>query len=143
MARVREARTNGTRSSVVRSKASTNGARDKASTNGAQSKTRTNGAQSKPTTNGARAFTSEDVGNVVSLEHVNVTQPEQPTAMLFYLVGMGFTRDPYMNVGLNNIWVNLGEQQFQDRKSTRLNSSHMSISYAVFCLKKKKEKHEQ
>src|SRR5574337_1685964 len=27
-----------------------------------------------------------------------------------------------------------------DRKSTRLNSSHHSISYAVFCLKKKKEK---
>src|SRR5438874_8951376 len=29
----------------------------------------------------------------------------------------------------------------QDRKSTRLNSSHVEISYAVFCLKKKKEKH--
>src|SRR4051812_45505782 len=29
-----------------------------------------------------------------------------------------------------------------DRKSTRLNSSHMSISYAVFCLKKKKNKHK-
>src|SRR5690242_21096557 len=28
----------------------------------------------------------------------------------------------------------------EDRKSTRLNSSHMSISYAVFCLKKKKNK---
>src|SRR5690348_17984458 len=28
----------------------------------------------------------------------------------------------------------------QDRKSTRLNSSHPSISYAVFCLKKKKQK---
>src|SRR6266480_5062245 len=28
-----------------------------------------------------------------------------------------------------------------DRKSTRLNSSHMSISYAVFCLKKKKKNH--
>src|SRR5690348_17480454 len=28
----------------------------------------------------------------------------------------------------------------RDRKSTRLNSSHPSISYAVFCLKKKKEK---
>src|SRR5438874_5767125 len=27
----------------------------------------------------------------------------------------------------------------QDRKSTRLNSSHVEISYAVFCLKKKKE----
>src|SRR6266480_1969301 len=32
--------------------------------------------------------------------------------------------------------VDVGE----DRKSTRLNSSHMSISYAVFCLKKKKKK---
>src|SRR5450631_2048024 len=30
------------------------------------------------------------------------------------------------------------ETCFLDRKSTRLNSSHMSISYAVFCLKKKK-----
>src|SRR5690242_21456417 len=32
-----------------------------------------------------------------------------------------------------------GIQQLADRKSTRLNSSHMSISYAVFCLKKKKK----
>src|SRR5689334_24261361 len=30
----------------------------------------------------------------------------------------------------------------EDRKSTRLNSSHSSISYAVFCLKKKKKKTE-
>src|SRR5437660_8917721 len=29
-----------------------------------------------------------------------------------------------------------------DRKSTRLNSSHVAISYAVFCLKKKKKKQE-
>src|SRR2546426_6811812 len=29
----------------------------------------------------------------------------------------------------------------RDRKSTRLNSSHLVISYAVFCLKKKKKKH--
>src|SRR5438309_11647065 len=29
----------------------------------------------------------------------------------------------------------------RDRKSTRLNSSHSSISYAVFCLKKKKKKY--
>src|SRR2546426_9201777 len=28
---------------------------------------------------------------------------------------------------------------YQDRKSTRLNSSHLVISYAVFCLKKKKK----
>src|SRR2546427_10851746 len=33
--------------------------------------------------------------------------------------------------------VRLGELPHQDRKSTRLNSSHSQISYAVFCLKKK------
>src|SRR5438067_2666798 len=32
------------------------------------------------------------------------------------------------------------QEGHQDRKSTRLNSSHVSISYAVFCLKKKKKK---
>src|SRR5690349_23013205 len=31
------------------------------------------------------------------------------------------------------------ERQLRDRKSTRLNSSHVEISYAVFCLKKKKK----
>src|SRR5437868_12104307 len=36
------------------------------------------------------------------------------------------------------VWFPPGENQ--DRKSTRLNSSHVSISYAVFCLKKKKIK---
>src|SRR5438874_10459591 len=32
-------------------------------------------------------------------------------------------------------------ERARDRKSTRLNSSHVEISYAVFCLKKKKERH--
>src|SRR5436309_9463375 len=36
--------------------------------------------------------------------------------------------------------VRNGERPFVDRKSTRLNSSHVKISYAVFCLKKKKKK---
>src|SRR2546426_5655378 len=31
------------------------------------------------------------------------------------------------------------DQRHEDRKSTRLNSSHLVISYAVFCLKKKKQ----
>src|SRR5438067_4956358 len=35
------------------------------------------------------------------------------------------------------------EELERDRKSTRLNSSHVSISYAVFCLKKKKNKKKQ
>src|SRR5207249_11530110 len=33
----------------------------------------------------------------------------------------------------------LTDEKYLDRKSTRLNSSHVSISYAVFCLKKKKK----
>src|SRR5688500_15638847 len=33
-----------------------------------------------------------------------------------------------------------GEETVADRKSTRLNSSHLVISYAVFCLKKKKRR---
>src|SRR5687768_17883440 len=37
--------------------------------------------------------------------------------------------------GIERVWNSTGE----DRKSTRLNSSHAYISYAVFCLKKKKK----
>jgi hypothetical protein len=65
--------------------------------------------QTRPQT---RAATNEDVGNIVALEHVNVTVPDQTAATLFYIVGMGFTRDPYLVVGLENMWVNVGEQQF-------------------------------
>src|SRR5207248_6288969 len=36
-----------------------------------------------------------------------------------------------------------GATTSRDRKSTRLNSSHRTISYAVFCLKKKKKKQEE
>jgi hypothetical protein len=54
----------------------------------------------------------EDVGGIVALEHVNVTIPDQRLATLFYVVGMGFTRDPYLSVGDENMWFNLGQQQF-------------------------------
>src|SRR5258708_26011145 len=37
----------------------------------------------------------------------------------------------------------VGSMATQDRKSTRLNSSHQIISYAVFCLKKKKKKNKR
>src|SRR5947209_10459607 len=36
--------------------------------------------------------------------------------------------------------LNASELALEDRKSTRLNSSHANISYAVFCLKKKKQR---
>src|SRR5437773_7287359 len=35
--------------------------------------------------------------------------------------------------------ISIPRKVYQDRKSTRLNSSHITISYAVFCLKKKKK----
>src|SRR2546430_9240928 len=41
---------------------------------------------------------------------------------------------------VNHIQAGLTRHATQDRKSTRLNSSHSQISYAVFCLKKKKKK---
>src|SRR2546430_6850505 len=42
------------------------------------------------------------------------------------------------NAALEKEILGLVESDLQDRKSTRLNSSHSQISYAVFCLKKKK-----
>src|SRR5690348_18003136 len=47
-----------------------------------------------------------------------------------------FTCTVNLTLGSNSITV----AGTEDRKSTRLNSSHPSISYAVFCLKKKKKK---
>src|SRR5690625_6538011 len=38
-----------------------------------------------------------------------------------------------------DLWVDKIKELKKDRKSTRLNSSHVAISYAVFCLKKKKK----
>lgn len=57
-------------------------------------------------------YAHEDVGNIVFLEHVNVRVPDQALATLFYVVGLGLTRDPHYMVGLENMWVNVGRQQF-------------------------------
>lgn len=53
----------------------------------------------------------EDVSNIVHLEHVNVTQPDQQLATLFYVSGLGLTRDPYLMVELDNMWINIGRSQ--------------------------------
>src|SRR2546427_4920122 len=49
--------------------------------------------------------------------------------------------EPAGVAGRAKLWLTFDE--IQDRKSTRLNSSHSQISYAVFCLKKKKKKNGQ
>ena len=56
--------------------------------------------------------TAEDLGNIVALEHVNVRIPDQKIATIFYVSGMGFTRDPYLMTGIDNMWINIGRSQF-------------------------------
>ncbi len=56
--------------------------------------------------------TTEDLGNIVSLEHVNVRVPDQRLATLFYVTGLGLTRDPYIMTGVTNMWINVGRSQF-------------------------------
>src|SRR5437868_7927267 len=50
------------------------------------------------------------------------------------------TRDDLLDLFRKSSALLERDRAGQDRKSTRLNSSHVSISYAVFCLKKKKTK---
>jgi hypothetical protein len=54
----------------------------------------------------------EDLGNSIHLEHVNVQVPDQRLATLFYVAGLGLTRDPYLMVSDSNMWVNVGRSQF-------------------------------
>src|SRR2546430_6322490 len=58
--------------------------------------------------------------------------PQQALAALAHLVAA------CRAVGANRIEHLIPDARDRDRKSTRLNSSHSQISYAVFCLKKKK-----
>src|SRR5690349_22855209 len=86
-----------------------------------------------------------------------------PYTTLFRSAGnpaIGFAEDAtkYAADGGNSLFTEFGKlgttsnrvavfwdatQPSTDRKSTRLNSSHVEISYAVFCLKKKKKKHNR
>jgi catechol 2,3-dioxygenase-like lactoylglutathione lyase family enzyme len=55
---------------------------------------------------------AEDLGNSIHLEHVNVRVPDQRLANLFYVAGLGLTRDPYLLVSDDNMWINVGRSQF-------------------------------
>ena len=55
---------------------------------------------------------AEDLGNSIHLEHVNVSIPDQRLAQLFYGAGLGLTRDPYLMVMDDNMWMNVGRSQF-------------------------------
>ncbi|MGH7905783.1 MAG: VOC family protein, partial [Candidatus Binataceae bacterium] len=55
---------------------------------------------------------AEDLGNAVALEHINITIPDQRLATLFYVAGLGLTRDPFIMTSTNNMWINAGRSQF-------------------------------
>lgn len=54
----------------------------------------------------------EDLGNIVALEHVNVQISDQVVSTVFYVTGLGLTRDPYLMSGTENMWINVGRSQF-------------------------------
>src|SRR5947209_17244090 len=73
-------------------------------------------------------FRSDRVGHSLPADpQFRQQQPHRTTTDLGEVLPDGGQRGPIM----------------RDRKSTRLNSSHANISYAVFCLKKKKSHHTQ
>src|SRR5699024_5001500 len=72
------------------------------------------------------------------LENVNLHAPiRKPGSVRDFMAFEEHLVNAYKRSGMKipDDWYKI------DRKSTRLNSSHVSISYAVFCLKKKKQEH--
>src|SRR3712207_7096006 len=66
----------------------------------------------------------------------------QAVALAVHLQDVDVVREPIeQRAGQALRTKHVGLPHWRDRKSTRLNSSHANISYAVFCLKKKKDAH--
>ena len=55
---------------------------------------------------------AEDVGNSVGIGHVNVCITDQHHGTDFYVTGLGYTRDPFLNTTSRNMWINVGMSQF-------------------------------
>src|SRR3712207_7268085 len=83
-------------------------------------------------------FRSPDDRRAVDLELVE--DPEQVVGQLVLAVAVlgRLALAEAAQIGAEHAEAVLRECRREDRKSTRLNSSHANISYAVFCLKKKK-----
>lgn len=54
----------------------------------------------------------DELGNFIHFEHINLRVPDHYLATLFFIEGLGLTRDPYRQIGVKNIWANCGKQQF-------------------------------
>src|SRR2546430_9359244 len=80
-----------------------------------------------------RTFRSRNQPRRFPDEHVSLDTPRRRTIS----AAMAFARRTWIATALAALCA--GPASARDRKSTRLNSSHSQISYAVFCLKKKKK----
>src|SRR3989475_465476 len=72
----------------------------------------------------------------LSVDQVMFLQPIHVGELVTFLASVNHTGKSSMEIGIKVVAEDI---RTQDRKSTRLNSSHSQISYAVFCLKKKKK----
>src|SRR5205814_10324812 len=83
-------------------------------------------------------FRSRPAQEGIAIAHsLGRSQSQQSVAQL------GKQRDAGRHIVADAVPLDHCELRIVDRKSTRLNSSHLGISYAVFCLKKKKKKKQQ
>src|SRR5438045_5579320 len=84
-----------------------------------------------PISSGHRVAASEGLGKVVE-RAVELAQRGVPAVGQSVGIELGLGSEM-----LSSGWIAVIQLTSEDRKSTRLNSSHLGISYAVFCLKKK------
>src|SRR5690606_9406395 len=74
-----------------------------------------------------------------SEEHIKMIANKYKNARNFLYLGRGYNFPVALEGALKLKEISyIHAEGYPDRKSTRLNSSHVKISYAVFCLKKKK-----
>jgi hypothetical protein len=55
---------------------------------------------------------AQDLGNIINIGHVNVCITDQHLATRYYVTGLGLTRDPFLNTGTGNMWINVGMAKF-------------------------------
>ena len=76
--------------------------------------------------------TNPEIGGIVHLDHVNFETPDHEMATIFYINGMGLTRDPYRRADEQNMGINVGLQQFHlPRRGERTPPFHGVIGLVV------------
>src|SRR5258708_14154626 len=92
---------------------------------------------------GAMATVVEEAGQRVFVVLYELSAADEASLDQWDGVSLGYYRKTKVRVATPDgevlAWLYVLNEPWSDRKSTRLNSSHQIISYAVFCLKKKKK----